>query len=148
MEELKPYELRDPGALIHEVAATVVLAEDTAWLALVHHPSTTQRLIRVDPLPIPALLDDDDDISDHLRAATEAFGLGWTREHGPLHMVVTIVVRPGFTVLGPNEGVWFRGWRYANHGESAYTGELVLVTEHGWVDFMTDACGHEPRMAS
>ena len=42
MDELKAYELRDPGALIHEVAATVTLAEDTAWLALIHHPSTHQ----------------------------------------------------------------------------------------------------------
>ena len=61
---------------------------------------------------------------------------------------VTIVVRPGFAVFGPNEGVWCRGWRYANHVQDVYTGELILVTEHGWVDFMTDACGHEPRMVA
>ena len=32
--------------------------------------------------------------------------------------------------------------------QDVYTGELILVTEHGWVDFMTDACGHEPRMVA
>lgn len=149
MNELRPYELRDPTALIGEISSAVPLAEDTAWLALVRHPSTIQDLLRVDPLPVPALLDDDDDISSHLRAAAEAYGLGW-RPAGrrPEHMAVTVVVRPGFAVPGPNEAVWCKGWRYANHFQSLYTGELMLVTEHGWVDFMTDACGHEPRMVA
>ena len=149
MDELRSYELRDPAAAIREVAETVTLAEDTAWLALIHHPSTEQRLLRVDPLPVPALLDDDDDISGYLRAAAEAYGLAWTGDRrSPEHLALTVVVRPGFAVLGPNEGVWFKGWRYANHLQSLHTGELVLVTEHGWVDFMTEACGHEPRMVA
>lgn len=148
MDELRTYELRDPAALIREVAGRVDLTEDTAWLALVHHPSTEQRLLRVDLLPVPALLDDDDDISPHLCTAAETYGLEWTRGQGPQHMAVTIVVRPGFTVLGPNEGVWCKGWRYSNHFQSLHTGELILVTEHGWVDFMTEACGHEPRMVA
>ena len=54
--------------------------------------------------------------------------------------------------IGINEGAELRcqyhGWRYANHLQDVYTGELILVTEHGWVDFMTDACGHEPRMVA
>jgi hypothetical protein len=149
MDELEPYDLRDPAGLIREVAERVTLVEDTAWLALVHRPSSDQRLVRVDPLPVPALLDDDDDISEHLRAAAEGLGIGWSRMgRGPEHMAVTIVVRPGYAVLGPNEGVWCRGWRYSNHCQSLYTGELVLVTEHGWVDFMTDAAGLEPRMVT
>ncbi len=149
MDELKPYELRDPARLIREVAERVTLSEDTSWLALVHHPSTRQHLLQVDPLPIPALLDDDDAISSHLRFAAEAFGIGWSaRGQGPEHMAVTIVVRPGYAVFGPNEGVWCKGWRYANHGQCLHTGELVLVTEHGWADFMTDTAGLEPRMVS
>lgn len=149
MDDVKPYELRDPARLIREVAECVTLSEDTAWLALVHHPSTDQQLVQVDPLPVPALLDDDDDISAHLRAAAEACGIGWgVRGQGPEHMAVTIVVRPGYAVFGPNEAVWCKGWRYANHFQAVYTGELVLVTEHGWTDFMTDAAGHEPRMVT
>ena len=100
-------------------------------------------------LPVAALLDDDEEISEHLRAAAEAYGLAWTGDRrSPEHLALTVVVRPGFAVLGPNEGVWFKGWRYANHLQSLHTGELVLVTEHGWVDFMTEACGHEPRMVA
>lgn len=147
MSELEPYDLLDPARLIHEVAGLVTLAEDTAWLAVVFRPSTEQQLLRVLPLPIPALLDDDDDISSHLRSAVEALDVGWiARGRGPEHMAVTIVVRPGLTQLGPNEGVWLRGWRYANHHQSVYTGELILVTEHGWQDFMTHAAGVKPRM--
>lgn len=149
MTELEPYDLRDPARLIREVANHVTLAEDTALLALVHHPSTEQRLVRVVPLPVPALLDDDDDISDHLRAAAESLGVGSARrEGGPVHMAVTIVVRPGFAEFGPNEAVWFKGWRYSNHFQSVYTGELILVTEHGWQDFMSGAAAEEPRMVS
>lgn len=149
MNELKPYELRDPSRLIQEVAERVTLVEDTAWLALVHHPSTDQHLVQVDPLQIPALLDDADDISAHLRTAVEGCGIGWGGiGEGPDHMAVTIIVRPGYAVFGPNEAVWCKGWRYANHFQSVHTGELVLVTEHGWADFMTDAAGHEPRMVA
>jgi hypothetical protein len=145
MSDLEPYDLRDPRRLIHQIGDRVPLEEDTAWLALVRHPSTEQELVRVDALPVPALLDDDDDISDHLRRAAEAYGIGWSGK-GPEHMAVTVIVRPGFTVFGPNEAVWFKGWRYANHLQSIYTGELILVTEHGWADFMSHSAGNEPRM--
>ena len=102
MNELKPYELRDPAALIKGIADVVTLVEDTAWLALVHHPSTEQRLVRVDPLPVPALLDDDDEISPHLRAAAEAFDLGWpVKGQGPEHMAVTVVVRKSLDPAPP-----------------------------------------------
>jgi hypothetical protein len=101
MSDLEPYDLRDPRRLIHQIADRVPLEEDTAWLALVRHPSTEQELVRVDALPVPALLDDDDDISDHLRRAAEAYGIGWSGK-GPEHMAVTVIVRPGFAVFGPN----------------------------------------------
>jgi hypothetical protein len=85
------------------------------------------------------------DISDDLCDAARSFGLG---SHGdrPHHALVTVVVRPGRCVFGPNEAVWFRGWRYSNHFESAFSGDMVLVTEHGWSDFMSGEAGHEPRM--
>lgn len=149
MSELEPYDLSDPARLIRDVAGLVALEEDTAWLALVLRPSTEQELLRVLPLPIPALLDDDDDVSSHLRSAADALDVGQRDgDHRPEHLAVTIVVRPGYTELGPNEGVWLRGWRYANHFQSLYTGDLILVTEHGWQDCMTHAAGHEPRMVS
>ena len=147
MSHLEPYDLRDPRRMIRQVADRVTLEEDTAWLALVHHPSTEQELVRVDALQVPALLDDDDDISEHLRRAAESYGIGWSGK-GAEHMAVTVIVRPGFTVFGPNEAVWFKGWRYSNHVQSLYTSELILVTEHGWADFMSQSAGNEPRMVT
>jgi hypothetical protein len=141
---LKQYDVRDPGQLITEIAERVELAEDTAWLALVHRPSTTQKLLDVRALELPALLDDGEDISETLCGVVHSFGLGWRQR--PEHAVVTIIVRPGRCVLGPNELVWSRGWRYANHFESVFDSHLILVTEHGWLDLMSEEAGFEPAM--
>lgn len=139
------YKLRDPATLMHEIADAVDLTEDTAYVALVHHPSTRQRLLSVERLAIPALLDDDDDISEDLCEIACSFGIGW-RQRTFEHLLTTVVVRPGRCVFGPNESVWLSGWRYANHCESMFTGDLILVTEHGWDDFMSGETGYHPRM--
>jgi hypothetical protein len=143
--DLNPYDVRDPAELIRQIAERVDLVEDTAWLALVHRPSTTQKLLDVRALDLPALLDDGEDISESLRDAARTFGLGWRRHYE--HALVTVVVRPGRCVFGPNELVWSLGWRYANHFEAAFDGDLILVTEHGWLDFMTKEAGFEPAMS-
>lgn len=143
--ELDPWELRDPAALVTDIAGRVPFEKDTAYVALIHLPSTTQRVLGVKQLDLPALLDDDDDIADDLCRITRSFGIGFTR-NGPQHAVVTIVVRPGPCVFGPNEAVWCKGWRYSNHMESVYSGDLILVTEHGWADFMSGEAGFQPAM--
>lgn len=142
--DLKPYDVRDPAQLIAEIAEQVDLVADTAWLALVHRPSTTQKLVEVRALELPALLDDGEDISEPLCGAARAFGLEWRRDYE--HALVNVVVRPGRCVFGPNELVWSLGWRYANHLEAAFDGDLILVTEHGWLDLMTEEAGFEPAM--
>ena len=95
-------------------------------------------------LDSPALVDADDHLSAELRVAAESFGIPDTREC--LHAFVTVLVRPGRCVIGPNEAVWLNGWRYANHLQRAFSGELVLVTEHGWVAWPSDAAGRAPHM--
>ena len=50
--------------------------------------------------------------------------------------------------MGPNEGVWCRAWRYINHHRALYSGEIILVTEHGWSDFMTRFGGTTPALRS
>ena len=52
----------------------------------------------------------------------------------PTHAGVLIVVRRGLCVFGVNEGLWCSAWRYVNHLRRLYSGDLVLVTEHGWLD--------------
>ncbi len=62
------------------------------------------------------------------------------------HLVVTVLVRPGLTVLGRHESQWLLGWRYSNHLKGAFDGDLMLVTDQGWVHFPTDWGASEPRM--
>jgi len=143
---LEPWDFTDVDRLMHEIATRVELAEDTAYVGVVRRPSSEQHLVDVRRLDSPALVDDDDDLSDELRAAAESFRIPDTGEC--LHAFVTLLVRPGRCVVGPNEAVWLNGWRYANHVQRAFSGELVLVTEHGWVAWPSDAAGHQPRMQS
>lgn len=70
------------------------------------------------------------------------------RPRRPEHAGVTIVVREGLCVLGPNEGEWYRAWRYSNHLRNAFDGGLILVTRHGWVDVLSDTAGSSPAMAA
>jgi hypothetical protein len=143
---LSPWELRDPEMLIHEIAERVPLAEDHAYAALVRAPSTRAELVDVRPLALPALLDDEDDISDELARLAQSWQLPDVRP--PQHLVATILVRPGRCVLGPNEGVWLRGWRYANHVAPVFDSDLFVVTDHGWTHFPSSWAGHTPRTAS
>ncbi len=139
---LSSYEIADPERLINEIAAEVELSDDTAYLALVRAPSTDQELIEVRRLDLPALLDDDDDISDELRDLARSFALPDLRP--PRHAVVTVLVRPGRCIIGPNEVVWLKGWRYSNHWAPVWDSDLILVTEHG----VTRWAGPHPRMVN
>ena len=141
---LETYEIRDPERLIREVAERVPLEEDTAYAVLVRLPSTEQRIVDVKRLDLPALLDDDDEIRDDLRAVAESYGVPWTRECR--YSLVTVVVRPGRCVFGPNESVWLKGWRYSNHLQRIFDSDLILVTEHGWSHFFSRFAGYQPAM--
>lgn len=143
---LEPHDIRDPGKLIAQIAERVDLVEDTAYAALVRVPSTTQELVEVRRLDLPALLDDDDEIRGDLRDLAWSFDVPDLRP--PQHALVTVIVRPGRCIIGPNEAVWLSGWRYSNHLAPVYDSDLILVTEHGWTDFMTTWAGHTPRMLS
>lgn len=66
----------------------------------------------------------------------------------PRHSAVTVLVRSGYCVFGPNEGNWLSAWKYSNHLTNAFNGGLILVTEHGWTDFMTHAAGLSPAVAA
>ncbi len=144
--KLKPFDLRDPDRLIEEIAARHDLTEGTALLAVVADPSTQQRLTHVEPLPV-----------DPRIAHTRTSATSSTRRcrfcrcrtspgPGTRHLLVTVLVRPGLTVLGRHESQWLLGWRYSNHLKGAFDGDLMLVTEHGRVHFPTFWGDDEPRM--
>lgn len=141
---LEPFDFRDPAALVREIAREVELSDGAAYLALVAHPSTEQRLVRVDRLRTPAEIYEYDGARDEIRRVIRSWPLPDSRR--PRHAAVLVVVRPGLCVFGPNEAQWFLADRYVNHFQPLFTGNTVLVTEHGWAEFRTGEAGHEPAM--
>lgn len=144
---LRPWQLQDPARLLTEVAERFPLVEGTALLALIHHPSTEQNLVGVQRLRAPAVIDDWQEASEEIYEQMQRFDIP-ERPRRPEHSGVTIVVRDGLCVLGLNEGQWHRAWRYSNHLRNAFDGGLILVTQHGWVDVLTDTAGLSPAMAA
>ena len=120
--------------------------QGSAHLALVRDVSTEQEVLRVDTLRLPAEILRWEDGSEELRRVVD----GWpvTFERGaPRHTPVLVIVRPGLCVFGPNEAVWFLAERYANFLVSLWPVRDVLVTEHGWLDFMTHEASTTPAAA-
>ena len=142
--KLEPYELKDPGVLVKELADQVTLEDDSAWLVQVQDPSTRQVIVRVDRLDSPALIDDWHDASDEMRERIGAWSVPDTVP--PQQAGVLVVVRTGLCVMGANESQWFLAWRYVNHFQRLFSGDLILVTEHGWADFITNLGGAEPSL--
>jgi hypothetical protein len=62
------------------------------------------------------------------------------------HAVMTIIARRGMAVFGRREQPWLLGWRYSNHLADVFDSDVILMTEHGWCDLMTDWGGHQPRL--
>ena len=129
--------------LIAEIAERTPLVEGTAHLALVRDVSTEQRVLRVDTLRLPAEIVDHGEGSKELRRVVEGWPVPLERG-APRHTPVLVIVRPGLCVFGPNEGVWFMAERYANFLASVWPVHDMLVTEHGWLDFMTNQAGATP----
>ncbi|WP_134767185.1 hypothetical protein [Nocardioides sp. 1609] len=144
--KLQPRDYRDPEALITEVAERVTLRAGDVYLVLVAHPSTEQRVDKVVLLDLDAEQEDCEDTREELHRVMQTLPVPDVVP--PTHGVMTVVVRPGRTVISAAEAAWLRGWRYANHGRSCYDTDLILVTEHGWTDLMTDWGGALPAMAA
>jgi hypothetical protein len=142
--ELEPFDYRDHARLVNEVDRRVALVENSAYLALVHRPSTTQRVVTVKRLATPAVIDDYHEACAELREVMQRLPIPDAPR--PQHSVMTFVVRPGPCVFGPNERNWLLAWRYSNHLTQAFTGNLILVTEYGWCDLMTDEAGATPAV--
>lgn len=144
--ELKPYELRSARELIETIATHVDLHEDESYLALVEAPSREQRLVALRRLALPALLEDTDNIREHLRNATRDITADLPDVRRPNHSLVTIVVRPGRCMVRRNELIWLNGWRYSNHIRPVFDSDMILVTEHGWHSLLTHESGETPVM--
>jgi hypothetical protein len=144
MTTLASYEFRDPAALMSTLAERIPLDEGSAHLVLVDHPATAQRIVRIDRLRTPAEIFEYEGARDEMRDVIDAWPLPEGRR--PHHASMLVLVRPGLCVFGPNEAQWFLADRYLNHLRPIFTGDCLLVTEHGWVDCMTLCAGLTPAM--
>jgi hypothetical protein len=139
--------LRSPSVVLAAIAERCALEPNTVLVGLVHRPATKQHVVAVERLAAPAVIDDWQPVREEIYNVMAGFQVP-DEPRPPQHTAVTVVVRPGLCVLGPNEGRWLSAWRYSNHLANAYSGSLILVTEHGWVDFMSDTAGLTPAMAA
>jgi len=139
--------LRSPADVVAAVAERCALEADTAFLTLVREPATAQQVVAVERLATPAVIDDWMPASAEIREVMERLHIP-DAPRPPQHTAVRVVVRPGLCVFGLNEASWFNAWRYSNHLTNAYSGSLILVTEHGWTDFMSDTAGLSPAMVA
>jgi len=141
--ELKAYDVRDPARLIADIAQRVPLRLGSAHLALVRDVSTSQDVLRVDTLRLPAEIVDHREASEELRRVVNGWPVGLERGT-PRHTPVLAIVRPGLCVFGANEAVWFAAGRSASFAATVWPVNEILVTEHGWLDFMTYEAGLTP----
>jgi hypothetical protein len=145
--ELSTYEYRDPSRLIWQLARRVQLSAGMVYVVLVARPSTEQRIVTTRALDLPALIGDYQEACEELQNVMRLLPIP-AGPPPPDHSVETVLVRPGLCVFGPNESRWMEAWRYSNHLTNAFVGDLILVTEHGWCDFMTYEAGHSPALVA
>ena len=141
--ELRAYDVRDPARLIADIAERVPLVQGSAHLALVRDVSTDQEVLRVDTLRLPAEILHWEEASEELCRVVDDWPVGF-EPGAPRHTPVLVIVRPGLCVFGPNEAVWFMAECYANFMANLWSARKILVTEHGWLEFMTYEAGPTP----
>lgn len=144
---LLSYEFRSPSALIEQVADEVPLVPGTTYVVLVAHPSTEQRIVAIRRLEAPTRADHWQEARQEIYDVMQELAIPETPSP-PQHSAILVVVRRGRCVFGPDEGAWLNAWKFSNHLTNAFTGGLILVTEHGWADLMTDTAGHTPALVA
>ena len=146
--DLSRHRFRDPSALIHEIAGHCPLTEAPSLRAVVEDPGTAQQLTHIERLPVDSRLAHHEETSYLLYDTMQRLPVPDFAGPQTRHRVLTLVVRPGLTVLGPYERQWLLAWRYSNHGRGAWDSDLALVTEHGWYEWLSGWAGHQPAMVA
>ena len=140
------HRFRDLTVLMHEIADHCPLTPGLAMLAVVEDPSTVQRLTHLERLPVDARLDHGEDLSTLLYETMDRLPVPDDHAADIRHTVLTVLVRPGFAVIGRHEKQWWLGWRYSNHFRRVWDSDLAVVTEHGWYELMSRWAGRTPAM--
>jgi hypothetical protein len=148
--KLDKWELRDPGALLEEVAHRHALHPGLVVSALVEHASTSQRLVATEVVydderpPLP------EQHREFVGPALQRLPIPeWTPDHPPAeHTVALVIARRGRVVFTSQEVRWGYGLLYGKDLLHVFTGDLLLVTEHGWRSMDDDLAGRKPALAA
>jgi hypothetical protein len=146
--ELETWGLMDPARFIEQIAGRHRLVAGLVLLAVVEDPASKQAIKHVEILPIDSRIEHYPQATDVLYEAMQRLPLLDFAGRDVRHSVVTVIVRPGLAVAGPNEAAWTLAWKHSNHLRHAFTGNLLLVTEHGWYDLMSEQDAAVPSMRS
>jgi len=144
--DLEPWDVRDPSALLDEIAARHDMHAGLVVVGLVEDPPRQQRLVDSTVAWDDRSPPEREECSDLIRSAVGRLPVV-PRAIPPRHAYTTVVCRGGRAIIGPAEAVWLYGWRYANHLQPVFQGDLLLVTDHGWCSFDDDSGGSAPRLA-
>jgi hypothetical protein len=144
--DFENWELAAPARLIREIALRYRLVAGLALLAVVEDPHGSQTTRHVEVLPIDCRIARDTQAADLLHEAMQHLPLPDPGDRDTRHSVVTVIVRPGPAKAGRHEDAWASAWRNTNHLRPAFTGNLLLVTEHGWYDLLSAKSSGIPRM--
>jgi hypothetical protein len=146
--ELENWELAAPARLIGQIASRHRLVAGLALLAVVEDPAGRQTLAHIELLPIDCRIEHHPPAADLLYETMQRLPVPDFAGPGTQHSVVTVIVRPGLAEAGPYEAAWTSAWKKSNHLRPAFTGNVLLVTEHGWYDLMSHLGASFPRMQS
>lgn len=144
--ETRPlHDFTDIADLMDQIAATHEFYDGSVLVALVHDPESTQKIVRIDRAPAGAYADDataDKQMNDILTALP-------VEERAEFrYRTLTIVVHRGLTVMGDIDLRWSNALKYGWKPAGCFTTAQVIVTEHGWLEFMSGAAGHTPAMVA
>jgi hypothetical protein len=109
---LHTYDFRSPSQLIEQVGARVPLLDNTAYVVLVVRPSTDPKNVTIRRLDTLVLIDDWQDARDEIYEVMQELPIPERPERID-HSVITVLVRHGLCVFGPNEGTWMSAWQYS-----------------------------------
>jgi hypothetical protein len=145
---LQSFEYRDPGEVVAEVMRRHEVHEGDTYLALVHEPNVAQEVVHTTYVPHSDWVGfERGELAHLLCERAQAMPIpDWSERGSPRHSIMTIAFRRGLTVFGADEALWLDAWMFSNHLMCAFSGGMILVTEHGWADFMTELGGATPAL--
>jgi hypothetical protein len=141
------YDRRDPGAILAAVASRHPFRGGEVLFVLVRTPYRGEDIVHITASPRDRWEHlDEFELKELLALEARRMPIPEWNGAPPSHEIMTIVPRTGFAIVGEDEQRWLSAWMYSNHGTNAFTSDLAVVTEHGWVEFMSDWGGREPRL--